>query len=284
MKKLFILLFAASLALTIQAQDITNTLGADGHFYINNSTPAPVLDIFDNGTNHFQFKNVGSQSTQFELFNAEHNLTLSFNKSEGTAEAPTDIENGHFFFSLGEISFNGRHGSYIPSATIQTLVDGTIGSHIPGKLVFSTSSTNAGLVDHLVIKSDGKVGIGTDAPESTLDVAGSVSKPITIKTAHYTAGDGDYTIIFTPTSNVTLSLPAATTCEGRIYVVRNTRVGSSTDPIVTIVPDVGEVIDGVASISVGYNQILPDGVSHSVTIQSDGTGWWVISATMYNNK
>ena len=205
-------------------------------------------------------------------------------EANGTGGSPTNSTDGRTILGINAHGY--QNGGNHLAASIHFKVDGTpTGNFVPGEIAFSTGTNAAGNTSRMTIKSDGKVGIGISAPTSTLDVAGSVSKPITIQTSNYTAAENDYTIICTPPSGVlTVSLPTATTYKGRIYIIRNTRVGSG-DPIITIVPAVGEFFDGIAALttlSVGYHQILTAGVSHSVTIQSDGTGWWVISATMYN--
>ncbi len=128
--------------------------------------------------------------------------------------------------------------------------------------------------------STAKIGIGdgNSAPTSTLDVSGSVSKSIVVKTASYTATDQDYTIIFNTSSTVTLNLPTASTCSGRVYVIKTLFVtGSAT---VTIDPDGSESIfyhSSAATIDIGD----VGSERHSVTIQSDGTRWYVISDIVF---
>ncbi|UAY52023.1 hypothetical protein [Ferruginibacter albus] len=79
-----------------------------------------------------------------------------------------------------------------------------------------TSASGAALVTDL-----GNAGIGTSTPSSRLQVAGSMSLPIKVITAAYTPTSSDYTIIVDlksdSTKNITVSLPEASNCTGRIY-------------------------------------------------------------------
>ena len=79
-----------------------------------------------------------------------------------------------------------------------------------GRLIFGTS----------IGGNASKVGIGHDnlAPNSTLDVAGSMSLPVKLVQAAYTLTEDDYTIL--ATGNITITLPAATNIIGRVYVIK----------------------------------------------------------------
>ena len=130
------------------------------------------------------------------------------------------------------------------------------------------------------------VGIGNEnnAPTSTLDIGGSISKPIVVKNGDYTATDADHTIIFhyPPfTGEVVLTLPEASTCKGRIYYIRTIETTRSADRLV-IAAHSGDLIDGVSTIEIGFQGLdLDHGqIVDGVTIQSDGTMWWMISASI----
>ncbi len=111
------------------------------------------------------------------------------------------------------------------------------------------------------------LGIGTSTPNSTLDVRGSVSKAFSVKTANYTLTDVDYSLFVNANSgSITISLPVASTCAGRVYVVK--KIDSSSNNVV-LDADGSELIDSISSFTlIVQNQ--------SVTVQSDGSGWWVI--------
>ena len=104
-------------------------------------------------------------------------------------------------------------------------------------------------------------------PASTLQVGGSLGMAITTKTANYTASGSDYTILCNNTSTpITISLPTAVGCAGRIYVIKKISAAGNT---VTVDGYLAETIDG------NTTYVLTPQYS-TVTIQSDGTSWWVL--------
>ncbi|NLJ06064.1 MAG: hypothetical protein GX437_00185 [Sphingobacteriales bacterium] len=112
------------------------------------------------------------------------------------------------------------------------------------------------------------VSIGTETANSLLQVNGSISLPIVTKSAAYTATLSDYTILCDGNSSAfTISLPAASAIKGRIYVIKKTDASSNA---ITVDGNGSETIDGNATYSLtSKNQF--------VMIQSDGSGWQVIS-------
>jgi len=84
------------------------------------------------------------------------------------------VANGDY---TGAFQFFGYDGaSNIISAQIGAIIDGTPGtSDMPGKLVFfTTSDGGSSVTERMVIKSDGKVGIGETTPAAVLDVNGDL--------------------------------------------------------------------------------------------------------------
>ncbi len=135
-------------------------------------------------------------------------------------------------------------------------------------LVFMTGGTTQSTNERMRIDGTGDVGIGTNNPTSTLHVTGSTAYSITTKTANYTATASDYAIICNNTSGaITISLPAASGCSGRTYVIK--KISGVTNNVV-IDPNASENIDGAATrtLTVQYESVL---------IQSDGSNWFVLS-------
>uniref|UniRef100_UPI0025E13D9C hypothetical protein n=1 Tax=uncultured Chitinophaga sp. TaxID=339340 RepID=UPI0025E13D9C len=112
----------------------------------------------------------------------------------------------------------------------------------------------------------GSVAIGTtSAPNSTLQVAGSMSMAIKSVDAAYTVTDVDNTVLVDATSAaVSITLPAPV--EGRVYTIKKIKGGL--DHEVVINPTGGQ-IEGGTSYTI-YNDWT------FVTLQSDGTDWFII--------
>ena len=111
----------------------------------------------------------------------------------------------------------------------------------------------------------GQVGVGTATPQATFHVAGSMAMPIATKTGAYTATLDDHTLIFNLSSAATLTLPAASSCPGRTYIIIK---GDAT----------GNVLTFSTPITLSTAQTMPS-VNYNVRlhIQSDGTNWWLIA-------
>jgi hypothetical protein len=112
----------------------------------------------------------------------------------------------------------------------------------------------------------GNVGIATSSPTSTLHANGSVAKAITTKTATYTLTSSDHTVIFNLNGNATANLPDATTCTGRIYMIKINR--TNTTDTLTIDPNGTQTIDGFTTYALQCQ--------YAVTIQSDGSNWQIV--------
>jgi hypothetical protein len=113
------------------------------------------------------------------------------------------------------------------------------------------------------------IGAGT-SPSSTLQTGGSLATAINIKTANYTAGVNDYAIICNNTSGaITISLPPVSGCTGRTYVIK--KISSAGNNVVIQGYYTGDTIDGVTSKTL-TNQY------NTMTIQSDGTQWDILSS------
>ena len=264
MKKLITIIMVGGLALTIQAQDITNTLGPSGNFIVEDDSNNEIIKVDASGTFHFKNEVPGS-STQFDLYNAGHNLKLNFYKAKGTPSAPVAVDD---FVALGILDFYGYTGSgYQVGAAIAAEVEGaSSGFIVPTSLTFRTQETGD-LHDRMTIKPNGYVGIGFSTPDtspqpkSTLDVDGSVS--YSYKTGGTTTL-GNSTHTYGVTSG-TVFLPTAVGIEGRVYVIKF--IGSS----------------GTAAVTATSSQSIDGGVTFTllnqwdfVTVQSDGANWLII--------
>jgi hypothetical protein len=135
--------------------------------------------------------------------------------------------------------------------------------------IFGTGLTGS------VTNPAGNIGIGNAAPTSTLYVSGSFSTPIRNSTEGtlLTLTDKDYTLLVRETTAVTVSLPDATTCRGRVYRIQNMSYNTvAFDKFI-------DVFDGInipagTPFLDGYSTSGPyTTISNRITIQSDGTNW-----------
>jgi hypothetical protein len=132
----------------------------------------------------------------------------------------------------------------------------------------------------LGINAGAQVGIGTVSPLSTLDVRGSFSGNTRSFTGNTVASSTDYALVFTGTSASSVSLPDATTCTGRIYLIKNASTAGTT-PILTVNTTSSQTIDGASSylLNQPYEsaEMVSNGNNWNVLAQNatatSGTGW-----------
>jgi hypothetical protein len=109
----------------------------------------------------------------------------------------------------------------------------------------------------------------TGNANSTVQVAGSMSMAIKSVTSAYTLTGADNTILAnTSSAAFTVTLPSPSGISGRIYTIKKTGNGGI-DKELTIAPGSGVTIDG------GNNYIIYNDYTY-VTLQTDGTNWYVI--------
>lgn len=179
----------------------------------------------------------------------------------------------------GSDNDNASDNELITSMTINDLLQLEIeeGTHVTNAdlsaLAFNTWSRNA---DGIYNTND-QVGVGTSAPNSTLDVGGSFGLSVT------TLIGEDFDLNLSPSSaatavficdvtsqDVNVQLISATNCPGRIYKFRKFFTGTSTTNNVNIIAPVGESIDMMPTYQMS-NQY-----AEYVTIISNGSNWFLI--------
>ncbi|MGH7974972.1 MAG: hypothetical protein ACREBR_05575 [bacterium] len=112
-----------------------------------------------------------------------------------------------------------------------------------------------------------RLGLFTTTPGSTFDNTGSFALNERSVSTNTTATATDYVITCNALSApISVALPAASSCARRIYEVKKTDFSLNN---VTVVANGFDLIDGAATfpMSVQYQ---------AVTVQSNGTGWWII--------
>ncbi len=111
------------------------------------------------------------------------------------------------------------------------------------------------------------VGIRTATPNSTLQISGSISTPVSTKTTTYTLTETDNILLGDATSaTFTITLPTAVGINGRRYTIKKT---DSSINFVTVDGDGSETIDGDTS----FDLELQDEV---IEVVSNGNNWAII--------
>jgi len=133
------------------------------------------------------------------------------------------------------------------------------------------------------VKEDGKVynineniGIGTSEPSSTLHIQGSIAGTITVHNGpnEFNLSDQHHVLIANVNDqNLTVNLPDANLCEGRIYIIKKISNQAEGVPItntLNLIASAGQSIDG------SPNHLLNTFFRQEIGIISDGTNWWII--------
>jgi hypothetical protein len=203
-------------------------------------------------------------SVPLQVNSISGNIALRLHRPDATSGAGV----GGLSFAGNDSSGNQRDIALIQGETSATNSNG-------GALRFLTRADAGSLAERMRITSGGNVLIGTTSDNgSRLQVAGSVATPHTTKSSNYTLDATDYTVGFDCASNRTATLPDATTCAGRIYVIYQYNTGSGTRSV-TLDGNGSQTINGVTTYS-----LAPYCDFTSVVIQSNGSNWIIISSNL----
>lgn len=126
------------------------------------------------------------------------------------------------------------------------------------------------LLCFFLLTTKAQLGVGTTVPNSTLDVRGSVSNAYRAFATSTTAATTDNMLVFTGTAVATLTLPNATTCQGRYYWVKNTSSNSST---LTIATTAAQTIDGLATWTLTQT-------NKTLRLFSNGANWLIATESL----
>jgi hypothetical protein len=131
------------------------------------------------------------------------------------------------------------------------------------KIRFSTNGS-----DRVIIDNTGKVGVNTTSPTSFMDINGSIGTRVVTTGNSNINLDATHTVILADnTVGININLPDATTCQGRIYMIKN--IGGN---IVSVRPFTGQTLEG---------STLPTSINNTgdaIIIVSYGNGWYIFAA------
>lgn len=178
MKK-YILMFGLTLVMGLFISNTVNAQWTSGggitwtndKVGIGTSTPIHPLFILND--------EVGlPMATQEKVATHPGGAALLMRKARGTIASKTPAADNDVIGGLFGQVWDGT--AYRPSATIRMFADGnTTSGSAPGKIIFQTQPTGSAagntLVNRMVIREDGNVGIGTDNPQSLLAVNGKLT-------------------------------------------------------------------------------------------------------------
>ncbi len=141
-----------------------------------------------------------------------------------------------------------------------------------GSNVTTEISSHLGLIDGTKLQVNGNFGVNTpnynhENIHSRILCNGSFATRVDTVSANTTLGIDHHVVLVNASGGArTITLPNATTCAGRQYIIK--KVDSSTNAV-TITPQTGQTIDGQASISIttqyDYKKVV-----------SNGTNWFLI--------
>ena len=183
MKNLITIIIVAGLALSIQAQDITNTLPATGKFEVVENDGQTMFSVTEIGTSQDPHVIIGNNADANHL-NSKRQLNIvqesgtaglnlysykadgfgSFNKlgfyhARGTVGAPLSVTDTD---KLGSLAWYGYNGSWstTEAAAITVDVESVVTNSTAANMIFSTTPAGGtSTVERMTIKSDGKVNI-----------------------------------------------------------------------------------------------------------------------------
>jgi hypothetical protein len=210
---------------------------------------------------------------------------LIFQHARGTLATPLAVTSGDYASAVGSMNYSGS--SYVQSHSIDMYVDGAVTSTIvPGRFEFVTRSTTGSYGTRLTIKNDGKVGIGTTSPSSTLQVDGTFAVGVSLTVAGGSSGSpaslSSYKgyIGLSPTGgNDYYELPDPASCPGRIYYIRNNNNPGADYAFIRSAGSGLMCEGGGACLGTGaYKTITtgsPNPVPKTIICISDGVNWTV---------
>jgi hypothetical protein len=224
-----------------------------GNVGIGTSSPTQLLSV--NGASTFS-GNLTVGNSLAVLYNTANTETALFQRSG----------------SYGSVIKLGRAG-VSNTTTIDYPADGTFAVSTQGSERMRITSGGELLINTTSDAGDYKLQVnGNSYLNGITKITKSFELPHTTKSAAYTLTSDDYTVGFNVTAaSITATLPDATTCAGRTYVIYQYNTGNGARGV-TIDGNGAQTINGISTYSLlGWCDYS------SVILQSDGSNWIILS-------
>ena len=224
-------------------------------------TPVETFTIVDSSDDMLAYSGGGEWRLDF----SEDKLDFRIDRNNGNASfqlTEADVfGTNDFFFQI-----SGRQGTGSTDwGVLEASSGATQGLQVATQdavpIVFSPNRT-----EQVRLTSSGNLGVKTNSPNSTVDNNGSYGSAITTVSSNTTLDNSHSTVLVdTSGGSITVTLPTASSASRRVYNIKKVTSANT----LTIDGDSTETIDGseTQDISNQYD---------SVSIQSDGTEWWII--------
>jgi hypothetical protein len=250
--------------------DSTGNFGVGTAVSFNATAPEKLLVNAGTTTSFNAVVARGSVNNYFQLnINNQNSGANASSDVVATADNGTETANYVDLGINGSGNTSGSMGNADDAYLYTAGNNFVIGTANPGmSLIFLTGGTSEATNQRMVITGTGNVGINNTAPNSTLQVTGSMAMSVTTKTANSTVAAIDFTTLCNnTTAPITITLPTAAGIGGRMYIIKKVSAAGNN---VTIVCNGAQTIDGNATYSL-VNQYS------SVMIQSDGANWGIVA-------
>lgn len=156
------------------------------------------------------------------------------------------------FTGPGSLIFGNKTNNAVPALKPQ------------GSILAVKNGTDSDYADIVTRKAG--IGTGLAAPNSTLQVNGSVAAAVTTVTSSYNLTDKEFAVLCDAAAGpITLTLPSAASTAGREYKIKRIDLSSNA---VTLAAAGGSKIDG----GPGYSLVAQYA---TICVISDGKNWWV---------
>ncbi len=222
--------------------------------------------------------NTAGQQNSFFGINAGNKTTASNNTFVGAGGGQANTT-GDGNTSIGNVSAinitTGSNNTFLGGNTGSSMTVESFNTFVGDSANGAAGITNSTAIGQgssvtisnaVVLGNNCSVGIGTSAPNSMLQVNGSVSLGYRAVNNVVLAGltSSDYALIVTGTSATAVGLPNPPVF-GRVYAIKNL-----TNKVITLGPITGTAtVDGNASVNIA--------VGAAVQVISDGTNWFKIN-------